>query len=231
MKQQIVIILPGWQHTTKNWIAFSDAFEIFKIDFFVCDFVEFTDFEKSPKSTVHEVAQYINDKLQNDFSNRDIVLVGHSFGGRVAVELCKLNQLNISKLVLIGSPNIYRPDFFTRVKKIVAKFLRPILNYFPESLKVSFRSDDYKNAKNSPLHELFVNTITFDQTDTLRSLKLDCLLVWGEHDEQVPVAIAYEIQALLENSKLEIIRNIGHNVPTENPKLLAGLITNYVKSN
>ncbi|NDE88315.1 MAG: alpha/beta hydrolase, partial [Gammaproteobacteria bacterium] len=67
--------------------------------------------------------------------------------------------------------------------------------------------------------------------DKIRAVKVPVLLIWGEKNKRVPLALAYETQKLLENSpevKLEILPGIGHMLVQEAPQQSAQLIRRYL---
>jgi len=67
--------------------------------------------------------------------------------------------------------------------------------------------------------------------DKIRAVKVPVLLIWGEKNQRVPLALAYETQKLLENSpevKLEVLPGIGHMLVQEAPAASAQLIRRYL---
>jgi len=67
--------------------------------------------------------------------------------------------------------------------------------------------------------------------DKIRAVKVPVLLIWGEKNKRVPLALAYETQKLLENSpevRLEVLPGIGHMLVQEAPAQSAQLIRRYL---
>lgn len=221
-----IIILPGWMHTSSNWqLVMSELGK--QSDTQVLDIPGFGHIPALHKDqTFQDVVGYVEQQIRS-LSTENIVLVGHSFGGRIAVELTQ-TDLQINQLILIGSPNIYRPSLRIRLKMLLLKIFSPIKNLIPENVRSKFRDDDYAVAKGGSLELLIKETIGYDQTDLLKNTHLPTHLIWGEEDKMAPLKLAKEMNTLLPNSTLETFPSIGHDLHLEKPTLLAAKILKYV---
>ncbi|MGZ4160187.1 MAG: alpha/beta fold hydrolase, partial [Neobacillus sp.] len=52
----------------------------------------------------------------------------------------------------------------------------------------------------------------------LNNIKTPCLLIWGEHDNSLPVHIGERLNKDLVNSELIILKESGHALPEERPR-------------
>ena len=67
--------------------------------------------------------------------------------------------------------------------------------------------------------------------DKIRAVKVPVLLIWGEKNKRVPLALAYETKNLLVNSpqvQLEVLPGIGHMLVQEAPEASSKLIRRYL---
>jgi pimeloyl-ACP methyl ester carboxylesterase len=67
--------------------------------------------------------------------------------------------------------------------------------------------------------------------DKIRAVNVPVLLIWGEKNKRVPVALAYETRDLLVNApevRLEILPGIGHMLVQEAPEASSKLIRRYL---
>jgi pimeloyl-ACP methyl ester carboxylesterase len=55
------------------------------------------------------------------------------------------------------------------------------------------------------------------------------LLIWGEHDDQTPVADAYAIANELDDSELLVVQDAGHFVHVEQPAVVLEKIDEFLK--
>ena len=145
------------------------------------------------------VQQYILDQL-----NAPVVLVGHSFGGRVSIRLASRRQPLIRSLVLIGVPGLPQPGLSrTRVRRAGIRALRSLLRAAqpligPGGLQWHtnrFGSKDYQAA--GAMRPVLVKTVSEDLTESARSIACPTLLVWGTDDTETPPWLAKRYAELL----------------------------------
>jgi pimeloyl-ACP methyl ester carboxylesterase len=73
---------------------------------------------------VPEYANWVKNRL-NKIEGKKILL-GHSFGGRIATFIAGQNPEWLEGLILSGSPSIYRPTRKIKYKILLSKFIRKI---------------------------------------------------------------------------------------------------------
>lgn len=226
-----MIILPGWQHNHTHWkevcTGLSDAG-------CTVSFIDFPGFGIEPGvdtiQTLEDASDWIESKITEMNISEPILIVGHSFGGRVAVTLAARQMSSISKMILIGSPNLYHTDLKTKLTGFVAKITSPLKMIIPERLKSKLRSADYSEVRGSSLQNLFTSIIGMNQTTELLKISIPVKLMWGEKDAQVPVIVAKEMAKILIDSSLEVIQNTGHDIHLEKPQLLIAKVAAYAKN-
>lgn len=144
------------------------------------------------------------------------VVVGHSFGGRVAVRLAARHPGLVSALVLTGVPLVRAtPPPRPRLALRVAKRLRAA-HLLPESVVERLRrrggSADY-NAAQGVMRGVLVRVVGEDYRDDLARLAergLPVRMVWGELDDAAPLAGARLAAELLPQVTLEVVPGAGH---------------------
>lgn len=215
-----LIVLPGWGHDKMIWGSFERTIEN-------CRVVDLPGFggEKMPDQTwgVSEYADWVKDKLK---SSKEVILLGHSFGGRIAAEIAAQRPKWLKGLILCGAPCIYRPEFKTKLKIISAKLFKPIV---PERLRQILTPSDLKQAREWRMEAIFRNVISYDQTEKLRLINLPTLLIWGEKDGAVPLTIAKEMKGLIEGSELRTLEGAGHNCFLDNQYLFSGYVKKFIE--
>jgi len=152
-------------------------------------------------------------------------VVGHSFGGKLAVLLA--NYLNIHFLILL-SPSIYNsrrsPLYYFKVftYKIIKriKFLKGLLPYFG--------SKDYR-CLNPIMKKTMSNVINENITNELKALTIPILLIFGKKDKITPMYLSKKI---IKNAKdASLIRVEGdHFAYLYNVGLITKIIESMVNS-
>ena len=146
------------------------------------------------------VQQFILDQV-----NAPVVLVGHSFGGRVSIRLASRRQPLIRSLVLIGVPGLPRPGLSrARVRRSGIRALRRVLRAAQPLIgrrgvewhTERFGSKDYLAA--GAMRSVLVKTVSEDLTESAKSIVCPTLLVWGSDDTETPPWLATRYTELLD---------------------------------
>ncbi len=157
-----------------------------------------------------------------------LVVLGHSFGGRVAVHLAASRPDLVRGLVLTGVPLLRRagaapgPALSFRVARALNR--RGLL---PDARMAALRtrrgSADYQ-AATGVMRDVLVRVINESYDDQLRATACPVRLVWGENDTAAPVAVAREAGTLLARSTLQVLPGVDHFVPTRDPASLGAAV-------
>ena len=212
-----VCFLHGWGRNAKDFMNIENEFESISLD--IPGFGKSIPFPQSlsPK----KYAEYIADIIPSSVE----IIVGHSFGGRIAVHLSQIKKYK--KLVLIGTPLIRKQStkktFSTfNFYKLMNKF-KLVSNKKLDQMKNKYGSKDYKNA-NKHLRDTLVMAVNDDLKSILPYIETKVELVWGEEDKEVPLQVALDSNDIIPNSELTVIPGVGHNVLLSNPEILVGVI-------
>lgn len=219
-----IVILHGWGHSAALWNPIAENLSRFG----AVETWDLPGFGDEPLVSaewgIADYAAWVEKKIGDA---KDIVLIGHSFGGRVASLIASRRLSWLRALVLIGAPCIYRPSMAIRAKSFVAHLVKPIV---PAGIRRRLLTEDLRDAEDGGVGRVFRNAVTNNQTLTLPRIDVPTLLLWGEADDAAPVRLADEIHALVPGSKLVILPHLGHNVHIDNPNLTYGAIERFLET-
>ena len=146
-------------------------------------------------------------------ASKDIIM-GHSFGGKVAV------LLEPDVLVLLSSAGIYTKKSL-KVKLKIALF--KMLKIFGFSkIRKYFVAEDAKSL-NSHMYETFKNVVNEDFSTQFKESNSKALLCWGEDDTATPLSSGEKIDELMQDSQL-IVYPGDHYFFMQNAKSISKLI-------
>lgn len=153
------------------------------------------------------------------------IIMGHSFGGRVAIRYSADHA--IEKLVLFGSPCIRKEkDLSLKVKLLKKIKTLPGMNSIGEKMKKYIGSRDYKAA--SPMmRKILVNTVNEDLSFYAKKIEEPTLLIWGENDQEAPLDEAKDLEKLFIDAGLIILPGT-HYAYLENLQQVLNIIGNFL---
>lgn len=214
---QVVVFLHGWQQDKKSFVSLV-PFLFKKYHLYLLDLPGFGS-SSVPSENFNSfdyaeaVVNWIKDKKL-----KDIVLVGHSFGGKVAAIIAKQYPKLAKELILIASSGIIEKEEHQVLKKIlpgfVKNFLRPYLI-----------GRDYKQA--GKLLAIFRTIVKEDVSEIFKKIKIPTLIIWGKGDRELLMENGRKMNSMISGSKLEIIDG-GHFPFWDNPQKVAELVDNFV---
>ena len=157
-----------------------------------------------------------------------VVVVGHSFGGRVAVQLAARHPSLVSGLVLTGTPLLRATGTTGRAPLAfrMAKSLHAAGILSSERMEAQRRqhgSADYRNAS-GVMRECLVRLVNEDYRDLLPGITVPVAMVWGSDDTAAPLTMAREAERLLPSATLTVSEGSGHLLDAPLLALLRGAL-------
>lgn len=219
-----IVLLHGWGQNIEMMKFLGDRFA----DKFRITILDFPGFGESSEP---EVAWTISDYsllLENFIKKLGIkkpIIMGHSFGGRVAIRYSANNA--IEKLVLFGSPCIRIDEELPLSVKILKKLKTlPGMNKVGEYMKKYIGSRDYKAA--SPImRQTLVNVVNEDLSTYARQIEEPTLLIWGENDTESPVNEAKEVEKIMCDAALIVLPGT-HYAYLENLDRVVAILNSFL---
>jgi pimeloyl-ACP methyl ester carboxylesterase len=160
------------------------------------------------------------------------VVLGHSFGGRVAVHLAATNPDAVAALVLTGVPNLVRrdrggarPPLPFRVGRALHR--RGLIgDARMEALRQKHGSEDYRAAE-GVMRDVLVRVVNESYEDQLRQIRCPVELVWGEHDTAAPVDGMRRAADLLGDARVTVVP-CDHHTPVHEPAALRAAVERHL---
>lgn len=216
--QTNILFLHGWGTSAESFRpVINEMAKKFKV--YAIDFPGFGNSQQPP--TTYAVEDY--SKIVLEFINRlnleNVILVGHSFGGRVIIKLVGKLGYKPKKIILVDSAGIKpKPKLKNNIKVGIYKLFKKLAKLFLGKKKGQELIDKYKNKAGSAdysnaddvMREVFKNVISEDLTEYLPNIKAPTLLIWGELDQDTPLSDAQKMEELIDNAGLVVIKGAGH---------------------
>lgn len=212
--ENAVIFLHGWRLDGGIWLKIIKSLNQLKHSFYSLDLPGFGKSTIPPFSfTVGDYSDVIKEFIEK-LKLKNVCLVGHSFGGQVTIKVAVSYPPLVKKLVLINCAGVKRKTFWKKIKKIIAKILKPIFVLFPlkslrRKLYQAIGAEDYLATPH--LRDIFLNIIKDDIIQELPLISQNTLVVWGEKDKITPLPLGRLIKQKIRFSNFVILKNQGHS--------------------
>ncbi|MDD7457542.1 MAG: alpha/beta hydrolase [Clostridia bacterium] len=216
-----MLFLHGWGQSSEYFNPIADFFSKFcRVTLF-----DFSGFGRSEEPTrPMTVTDYVNEtiKVIKDNDLKDVTVIAHSFGARVAFELANSTSY-VKKLVIVDGAGILP-------KRTLKYYLKVYLYKIKKRLGLSTKncgSKDYKQLS-AVMKKTFVNVVNYDQTKMLKNIKTKTLIVWGEKDKETPLYMAKIMRKNLPNSRLVILEDCSHFSFLEDTYAFINLVRDFI---
>lgn len=164
-------------------------------------------------------------------------LLGHSFGGRVAILYSSRNA--VDKVVLVDAAGV-KPRRTLRYyfKVYTYKALKKIWHFMFSREKYTERleawskkhsSADYRSAT-PKMRAILSKVVNEDLRRVMPEIKAPTLLVWGENDTATPMRDAKIMERLIPASGLVSFPNCGHYSFLDNPQQFQAVLHSFLCS-
>lgn len=239
MKKPTILILHGWgAHGGK----YHQLVQLLKQEGFTPHAPDLPGFgrEKLRKRVMH-VDGYVEfvEKFIKEKNLNNVIIIAHSFGGRIAIKLAAVKIPQLRALILTGSAGIKsRLTIPKRIGMYVAITAGELFR-FPMFLGVKdklrkllyFAIGEWDYYNSGDLRETFKKVVAEDLTSYLPKIKVPTLLVWGEKDIIIPRSDGMRMKELIPNATLVVVKGATHKLPYAMPHVFLEKILPFLRAN
>ena len=210
------LALHGWGRNRSDWTSVLDPDRTVAVDL--------PGFGASPPPPSawggHGYADALRPVLE--LFDRPPVVVGHSFGGRVAVCLAA-DGADLAGLVLLGVPLLRaessgKPATGYRVMRWAHR--RGLVgDERMEATRQKHGSADYR-AASGVMRDILVRAVNESYARELASIDLPVRMVWGSEDSAAPAEMAAAAAGMLSDGHLDVVDGVGHDLHLARPDLV-----------
>ena len=238
MKGEPLLILHGWGSNSARWQRVKELLEEKGVEVLVLDLPGFG-ITPSPNIAwgrddyINWVFQKIKEKNWQKFN-----LLGHSFGGGIAVKMAANSSERINKLILCAPAIIKRRSIKTYLFYWVAFLGKKIFSlpgfrkFQPQAQWLVYKlagTRDYYVA-DGMMKEVMKKIWQEEPLEgLLEKIQIKTLVLWGKRDDVLPLKDAYLIKEKIRDSELKIISKARHSPHREAPEELVENIIEFLK--
>jgi pimeloyl-ACP methyl ester carboxylesterase len=166
----------------------------------------------------------------------DLIIMGNSLGGHIALLYTLKNSIKVKKLILTGSSGLFEDSMGGSYPK------RGNYEYIRE--RVAYTFYDPNVATKDLVDEVFETTRSIpkcmrivaiaksaqrhNMAEEIPNITSPTLLVWGLNDTITPPIVAHEFNRLIPNSQLKFIDKCCHAPMMEHPEKFNELVEDFL---
>ncbi len=227
------LIFHGWNSNSNRWLAVAEILAKKGLQIIIPDLPGFGKSSTPPLDWDPE--EYLNFAKQfiDRLNLENFYLLGHSFGGSVAIKYSIDFPDKVQKLFLISAACFRKRTPGKFVLYIFSKFCH-IFSFLPfyENIRKGFykyivRRSDYPYSKGA-MKKIYLKIIKRDLSDILPAVATPTVIIWGEKDKITPLNEGVEINRKIKNSKIQIIEGVNHSPNLIVPEKLAQTIGKFL---
>ena len=233
-----IVILHGWNMSQSKFSPLAKHLEKKGFRVLVPDLPGFGANPPPQKAfDIPDYAKFVAEYLAGK-KIRQIIIIGHSFGGRIAIVLASQYKSLIKALILTGTPGVNINSKIKILFFLILAKLGKVLFSFP--LFINFRniarkilykiagSFDYFHS-GGIMRETFKKVTRYNLETHLPEITAPTLIIWGNNDKITPVSIGLKMKRLIPNATWICIPEANHSLPYKNAALFTHEISNFLK--
>lgn len=210
----VILMLHGWGNGLHSFDLITEKlkskYRIVRLDL--------PGFGKTQRPTNWRLDDYVNfvQSFLQKINLQPEILLGHSFGGRIIIKGVGQEKFRPKRIVMVSPAGVSNfkswRNFFGLISKIgsLVLLVPPLLFWRQKIRKLFYKLIESDYDQSGPMKEIFSAVVGEDLTPFARAITLPTLLIWGELDRVTPLSDGQLLHSLIINSRLEVIKEIGH---------------------
>lgn len=211
-----LILLHGWLASLETMRPLqkylSNQFKVYNVD--IIGFGK-SDLPDMPMST-NDFGDFLLDFI-SALNIENPILIGHSNGGKTAINYAGRNLGKVNKIVLIDSTGIkpkrkisyYFKVYTFKAIKTIVKILPNKFESLREKALNKFGSSDYKSSP-EVLRKTMNIILNEGQEKIMPNINVPTLMIWGDEDTATPLEAAKKMEKLIPDSGIAVLEGGGH---------------------
>lgn len=225
-----IYILHGWTYSTEGWKKIDSFLRGKGLKTVILKIPGLTEKIEKPWA-ISDYLAWLKKIVEKE--KGEVILLGHSNGGRIAANFAVRYPQLVKKLILIDSAGIYHNELPIKIKRFLfgtaAKFGKKLTSskILKNLLYKMARTSDYKNASFFS-RKTMLNLLKSDANFDFSKIKTQTLIIWGKLDTTTPFKDGESINRAIENSELFVVTNAKHSPQFTNPEIVCDKIAKFI---
>ena len=219
-------IIHGWTYSVESWNKTIKLLnDNYKIKVKMLHVPGLTD----PSKKVWNIDEYV--KWADSLLPEDAVVLGHSNGGRILLNLLSRQPARVSHLILLDAAGIYEPSKKRDILRVISRLFAPLkqIKVLRKLLHRIIGAGDYEKAPEN-MKKTLTNMLDSDRQLDISKVKVKTDILWGELDKITPPRHAQKMHQQIKKSRLKLFSNWTHAPYICDPEGLALAISEVMEA-
>ncbi len=219
-------IIHGWTYSVEPWNKTIKLLnDNYKIKVKMLHVPGLTD----PSKKVWNIDEYV--KWADSLLPEDAVVLGHSNGGRILLNLLSRQPARVSHLILLDAAGVYEPSKKRDILRAISQLFAPLkqIKVLRKLLHRIIGAGDYEKAPEN-MKKTLTNMLDSDRQLDISKVKVKTDILWGELDKITPPRHAQKMHQQIKKSQLKLFPNWTHAPYICDPEGLALAISEVMEA-
>lgn len=219
-------IIHGWTYSVEPWNKTIKLLnDNYKIKVKMLHVPGLTD----PSKKVWNIDEYV--KWADSLLPEDAVVLGHSNGGRILLNLLSRQPARVSHLILLDAAGVYEPSKKRDILRAISQLFAPLkqIKILRKLLHRIIGAGDYEKAPEN-MKKTLTNMLDSDRLLDISKVKVKTDILWGELDKITPPRHAQKMHQQIKKSRLKLFSNWTHAPYICDPEGLALAISEVMEA-
>ena len=219
-------IIHGWTYSVEPWNKTIKLLnDNYKIKVKMLHVPGLTD----PSKKVWNIDEYV--KWADSLLPEDAVVLGHSNGGRILLNLLSRQPARVSHLILLDAAGVYEPSKKRDILRAISQLFAPLkqIKILRKLLHRIIGAGDYEKAPEN-MKKTLTNMLDSDRQLDISKVKVKTDILWGELDKITPPRHAQKMHQQIKKSRLKLFSNWTHAPYICDPEGLALAISEVMEA-
>ncbi|GHO94470.1 dihydrolipoamide acetyltransferase [Reticulibacter mediterranei] len=155
-----------------------------------------------------------------------VAVIGHSMGGAIAIHLTALAPETVRKLVLVDAAGLpLSSSFPTLALRAAYSMIQPGNGRYPLQMVL-----DAVQPRFRVLWQTSQEMLRSDLRLELASITSPTLIIWGERDALLPIALGYALNAALPHAMFVSLSGCGHRPMLAQPERFSHIVLDFLQA-
>jgi len=202
--------LHGWAYSTEKWQDFQRELQDRGIELVLLNIPGLTADLDQP----WDIDDYLR-WLSKELPEEPTIILGHSNGGRLALNFAWVYPDRVKQLILLDSAGVYHGGL-SKLKrdvfKSIAKLGKNITNS-PQAKAILYKLARVNDYNEAPEHmkKVMENMLNSDKDLVLEEIKSKSSIIWGGLDKVTPLTDGVEMHKRLPKSTMRVVEEGRHS--------------------